>query len=138
MIKNNIHVILGLGAIFLLPASMILTQFQNPEVIAQSETTLADRVMSYITEAETSIAGGNTTGASDQLGLAIAELSNLIGEITSDNGRHTDTHTHTVTHNDKTTHIVHTHPHHDNHHHNNWFHQHHIFNPSNCKPGLMC
>ena len=117
---------------------MILTQFQNPEVIAQSETTLADRVLSYITEDETSIAGGNTTGASDQLGLAIAELSNLRGEITSDNGRHTDTHTLTVTHNDKTTHIVHTHPHHDNHHHNNWFHQHHIFNPSNCKPGLMC
>ena len=115
---------------------MILTQFPNQEVIAQSETTLADRVMSYITQAETSIAGGNTTGASDQLGLAIAELSNLIGEITSDNGRHTDTHTHT--HNDKTTHIVHTHPHHENHHHDNWFHQHHIFNPSNCKPGLMC
>ena len=27
------------------------------------------------------------------------------GEITSDNGRHTDTHAHTVNHNDKTTHI---------------------------------
>jgi hypothetical protein len=117
---------------------MILTQFSNPEVLAQSETSLADRVMSYITQAETSIAAGNATDASDKLGLAIAELSNLIGEITSDNGRHNDTHTHTVTHNDKTTHIVHTHSHHANHHHDNWFHQHHIFNPSNCKPGLMC
>jgi hypothetical protein len=135
---KNIHVILGLGAILLLPASMILTQFSNPEVLAQSETTLADRVLSYITEAETSITAGNTTDASDKLGLAVAELSNLIGEITSDDGRYNDTHTHSVTHNGKTTHLVHTHPHHANHHHDNWFHQHHIFNPSNCKPGLMC
>ncbi len=75
----------------ILPASMILTQFSNSEVLAQSETTLADRVLSYITEAETSITAGNTTDASDKLGLAVAELSNLIGEITSDNGRHTDT-----------------------------------------------
>jgi hypothetical protein len=49
-------------------------------------------VLSYITEAETSITAGNTTDASDKLGLAVAELSNLIGEISSDNGRHTDTH----------------------------------------------
>ena len=95
-------------------------------------------MLSYITEAETSITAGNTTDASDKLGLAVAELSNLIGEISSDNGRHTDTHAHTVTHNDKTTHIVHTHSHHANHHHDNWFHQHHIFNPSHCKPGLLC
>ena len=137
MIKNT-HVILGLGVILLLPAGMILPHTSNPDALAQSETTLADRVMSYITEAETSITAGNTTDASDKLGLAIAELSNLIGEISSDDGRHNDTHTHTVTHNDKTTHIVHTHPHHANHHHDSWFHQHHIFNPSNCKPGLMC
>jgi hypothetical protein len=132
------YIILGLGAIFLLPVGMTLPQTVNPEVQAQSETTLADRVLSYITQAETSITAGNTTDASDKLGLAIGEISNLIGEITSDNGRYNDTHTHTVTHNDKTTHIVHTHPHHANHHHDNWFHEHNIYNPSNCKPGLMC
>ena len=132
------YMILGLGAIFLLPVGMILPQIANPEVLAQNETTLADRVLSYITQAETSITAGNNTDASDKLGLAIGEISNLIGEITSDNGRYNDTHTHTVTHNDKTTHIVHTHPHHANHHHDNWFHEHNIYNPSNCTPGLMC
>jgi hypothetical protein len=132
------YIILGLGAIFLLPVGVTLPQTANPEVLAQSETTLADRVLSYITQADTSIAAGNTTDASDKLGVAIGELSNLIGEITSDNGKYNDTHTHTVTHNGKTTHIVHTHPHNANHHHDNWFQQHNIYNPSNCKPGLMC
>jgi len=47
MIKNNTHVILGLGAIFLLPASMILTQFPTPELIAQSETTLESSDLSF-------------------------------------------------------------------------------------------
>ena len=35
---------------------------------------LLDRVMSYITEAETSITSGNTTDASDKLGLAVARV----------------------------------------------------------------
>jgi hypothetical protein len=132
------YIILGLGALFLLPVGIILPQTSNPEVLAQNETTMAERVMSYITQAEISITAGNTTDASDKLGLAIGELSNLMGEITSDNGRYNDTHSHTVTYNDKTTHIVHTHPHHANHHHDNWFHEHNIYNPSNCTPGLMC
>jgi hypothetical protein len=41
--------------------------------------------------------------------IILVELSNLIGGISSDDGRHNDTHTHTVKHNDKNTHIVHTH-----------------------------
>jgi hypothetical protein len=104
MIKNT-YIILGLGAILLIPTIMMLHPFSNPATLAQSETTLADRVLSYITQAETSISAGNSTDASDKLGLAIAELSNLIGEISSDDGRYNDTHTHTVTHNDETTHI---------------------------------
>lgn len=99
---KNIPVILGLGAILLLPTGMILTQFSNP---ARRSPKLHLQI-DCITGAETSIAADNTTNASDKLGLAVAELSNLIGEITSDDGRHTDTHTHTVTHNDKTTHTM--------------------------------
>jgi hypothetical protein len=104
----------------------------------QEEATIADTVMSYITQAESAVASGNTTAASDRLGQAIAELSTLIGIITSEDGRHTDTHTHTITHEGNTHHITHTHPHNNDHHHDNWFQSHHIFNPSNCKPGLMC
>jgi hypothetical protein len=105
---------------------------------AQGEATIADTVMSYITQAESAVASGNTTAASDRLGQAIAELSTLIGIITSEDGRHTDTHTHTVTHEGNTHHITHTHPHNNDHHHEDWTTRHHIFNPSNCKPGLMC
>ena len=138
IMKNNIIVGIGFGIIFLLATSIGSSQFSNPGAVAQSETTLAERVTSYLGQAESAVTAGNVTEASDNLGLAIAEMSNLLGEITSDNGRHTDTHTHTITHNDKTTHISHNHPHHTDHHHGDWFHQHHIFNPSNCKPGLMC
>lgn len=137
MIKNN-FITLVIGAIFLLPVSIVLTQFSNPVAVAQSETTLAERVTSYLGQAESAVTAGNTTEASDKLGLAIAEMTNLLGEITSDNGRHNDTHTHTITHNDKTTHITHTHPHHQDHHHGDWTSHHHIFNPSHCTPGLMC
>jgi hypothetical protein len=117
--------------------SFIVVQAQTSGT-TQGEATIADTVMSYITQAESAVASGNTTAASDRLGQAIAELSTLIGIITSEDGRHTDTHTHTITHEGNTHHITHTHPHHNDHHHDNWFQKHHIFDPSNCKPGLMC
>jgi hypothetical protein len=117
--------------------SYIAVQAQNSGT-TQGEATIADTVMSYITQAESAVASGNTTAASDRLGQAIAELSTLIGIITSEDGRHTDTHTHTITHEGNTHHITHTHSHNNDHHHDNWFQRHHIFDPSNCKPGLMC
>lgn len=135
--KKTINILLGLGVVVLLLATT-LTQFSSSEILAQSETSLADNISSNITQAETSIAAGNTTDATDKLGVAIAELSNLIGEISSDNGKYNDTHTHAITHDDKTTYIVHTHNHNQDHHHDNWFNQHNIYNPSNCKPGLLC
>jgi hypothetical protein len=137
MTKNLIST-LGLGAIFLLIVSVVSSPFPFPVAVAQSETTLAERVTSYLGQAESAVTAGNTTEASDKIGLAIAEISNLLGEITADNGRYNDTHTHTITHNGKTTHITHTHPHNTDHHHGDWFTQHHEFNPSNCNPGLMC
>jgi hypothetical protein len=136
MTKNFIST-LGLGIIFLLTISTVYTQLPFP-VAAQSETTLAESVTSYLGQAESAVTAGNTTEASDKIGLAIAEMSNLLGEIIGDNGRYNDTHTHTITHNGKTTHITHTHPHNTDHHHGDWFTQHHEFNPSNCTPGLMC
>jgi long-subunit fatty acid transport protein len=129
------------GTITILAASsfyVVQAQTSGTSTTTQGEADIADTVMSYITQAESALATGNSTAASDRLGQAIAELSTLIGIITSGEGRHTDTHTHTITHEGNTHHITHTHPHNQDHHHNNWFHSHHIFNPSDCKPGLMC
>ena len=68
--------------------------------------------------------------------VVIAQLSNNLGTVTSDpNGEATDEHTHFFVHKGH-THTV-THPHHPSHHHD-WFERHHIFNPSDCKPGRMC
>jgi hypothetical protein len=58
---------------------------------------------------------------------------------TDENGAHLDEHTHGFVHKGHTHTVTHTHPHHaDHHHHEDWTTRHHIFNPNDCKPGLMC
>jgi hypothetical protein len=64
LMNKNTHVILGLGGvILLLAAGVLLPHMSNPDALAQSKTTLADRSMSYLTQAETSIIVGNIKDA---------------------------------------------------------------------------
>jgi hypothetical protein len=91
-----------------------------------------------LTQAREAIASGNTTSSTAQLTAIIGQLSDILGTVTSDpNGEATDEHTHFFVHKGHTHTVTHTHPHHPSHHHD-WFERHHIFNPSDCKPGRMC
>jgi outer membrane murein-binding lipoprotein Lpp len=104
----------------------------------QTTATSIDQLTSNLTAARESIASGNTTATTAQLTAIIGELSDILGTVTSDtDGAATDEHTHFFTHKDDTHTVTHKHPHHPSHHHD-WFEKHHIFNPSDCKPGLMC
>jgi outer membrane murein-binding lipoprotein Lpp len=104
----------------------------------QTTATSIDQLTSNLTAARESIASGNTTATTAQLTAIIGELSDILGTVTSDtDGAATDEHTHFFTHKDDTHTVTHKHPHHPSHHHD-WFQQHHIFNPSDCTPGLMC
>lgn len=105
-----------------------------------NQTTAAtiDQLTSNLTQARESIAGGNTTATTAQLTAIIGELSDILGKVTSDqNAAHTDEHTHFFSHKGHSHSVTHKHPHHPSHHHD-WFERHHIFNPSDCKPGRMC
>jgi len=77
-----------------------------------------------------------------QLTSIIGELSDILGKVTTDeNGQYLDGHTHFFSHKGHTHTVTHKHPHNADHHHHdhgNWFERHHIFNPSDCKPGRMC
>ena len=104
----------------------------------QTTATGIDQLTSNLTAARESIASGNTTATTAQLTAIIGELSDILGTVTSDtDGGATDEHTHFFTHKGDTHTVTHKHPHHSSHHHD-WFETHHIFNPSDCKPGLMC
>ena len=104
----------------------------------QTTATSIDQLTSNLTAARESIASGNTTATTAQLTAIIGELSDILGTVTSDtDGAATDEHTHFFTHKGDTHTVTHKHPHHPSHHHD-WFERHHIFNPSDCKPGLMC
>jgi outer membrane murein-binding lipoprotein Lpp len=104
----------------------------------QTTATSIDQLTSNLTAARESIASGNTTATTAQLTAIIGELSDILGTVTSDtDGAATDEHTHFFTHKGDTHTMTHKHPHHPSHHHD-WFEKHHIFNPSDCKPGLMC
>lgn len=97
-----------------------------------------DQLTSNLTQAREAIASGNSTDATAELTSIIGELSDILGTVTSDqNGSNTDEHTHFFTHKGHTHTVTHKHPHHPDHHHD-WFKEHHIFNPSDCKPGRMC
>lgn len=83
-----------------------------------------EKIQSYISQAQNDLVAGNQTEASIQLSLAISEISNILDSLP-----HIHTHTHQVTH---------SHSHHSGHHQEDYFQKHHIYDPSNCPPGLVC
>jgi hypothetical protein len=108
------------------------------QTINQTTAATIDQLTANLTQAKQAIASGNTTATTAQLTAIIGELSDILGTVTSDqNAANTDEHTHFFTHKGDTHTVTHKHPHHPSHHHD-WFETHHIFNPSDCTPGLMC
>lgn len=106
--------------------------------INQTTATAVEQLTSNLTQARDAVATGNSTLATAQLAGIIGELSDILGGITTDTvGANTDTHTHFFVHKGHVHSVTHKHPHHPSHHHD-WFETHHEFNPSDCKPGLMC
>jgi hypothetical protein len=104
----------------------------------QTTATAVEQLTSNLTQARDAVASGNSTLATAQLTGIIGELSDILGTITSDSdGANTDEHTHFFVHKGHTHTVTHKHSHHPSHHHD-WFERHHEFNPSDCKPGLMC
>jgi hypothetical protein len=104
-------------------------------------TQILDQLITNLTQAQNTVSNNNSELATTQLTSIIGELSDIIGKITTDNdGKYLDTHTHVFNHKGHTHTVTHTHPHHADHHshHESWFDKHHIYDPSNCKPGLMC
>ena len=103
-----------------------------------SQAMIVDQLASNLTQAREAIASGNTTATTAQLTAIIGELSGILGTMTSDpNGDTTEEHTHFFVHKGHTHTVTHNHPHHPSHHHD-WFERHHVFNPSDCKPGRKC
>jgi hypothetical protein len=140
MNKNSI--LIPAGALFFLtgilsgiltPASPVFGQNIN-----QTTAATIDQLASNLTQARESIASGNATVTTAQLTSIIGELSDILGTVTSDqNAATTDEHTHFFAHKGHSHTVTHHHPHNPSHHHD-WFETHHEFNPSDCKPGLMC
>ncbi len=107
----------------------------------EENTRVLDQLITNLTQAQSTVANNNSELASTQLTAIIGELSDIIGKITTNNnGQYLDTHTHFFNHKGHAHSVTHTHPHHSDHHghHESWTEKHHIFDPSNCKPGLMC
>jgi hypothetical protein len=138
---NKMLVLLPTAALFLTGAlAGILNPVNtaNAQISNQTVATTIDQLASNLTQASDAVASGNTTASTAQLTAIIGELSDVLGTVTSDqNGAHTDEHTHFFSHKGHSHTVTHKHPHHPNHHHD-WFERHHIFNPSDCKPGRMC
>ena len=107
----------------------------------EDNTRILDQLITNLTQAQNTVSNNNSELATAQLTSIIGELSDIIGKITTDNdGKYLDTHTHVVNHKGHAHTVTHTHPHHADHHshHESWFDKHHIYDPSHCKPGLMC
>ena len=107
----------------------------------EENTKTLEQLAANLTQAQSTISNNNSELATAQLTAIIGELSDMIGRITTDNnGQYLDTHTHYFTHKGHVHTVTHTHPHHADHHghHESWTEKHHIFDPKNCKPGLMC
>ena len=139
---NKKSIFIPMMAMFLLTGILSGMYSSAGTAYAQSnnQTTAAtiDQLTSNLTQARESIASGNTTATTAQLTAIIGELSDILGTVTSDhNAAHTDEHTHFFAHKGDSHTVTHKHPHHPSHHHD-WFERHHIFNPSDCKPGRMC
>jgi hypothetical protein len=124
----------GILSGILTPASPVYGQNVNQTTAAAT----IDQLASNLTQARESIASGNATVTTAQLTSIIGELSDILGTVTSDqNAPTTDEYTHFFAHKGHSHTVTHHHPHNPSHHHD-WFETHHIFNPSDCKPGLMC
>ena len=121
------------------PSASILPAYAQTNVTSNQTTAAAiDQLTSNLTQAKESIASGNTTATTAQLTDIVGQLSDILGKVTSDpNGQYQDEHTHFFTHHGHTHTVTHKHQHNANHHHN-WFKEHHVFNPSDCTPGMMC
>jgi hypothetical protein len=138
---NKILFFIPVGALFLTGLlSGMLTLAGPVDAQANNQTTVEtiDQLTANLTQAKQAIASGNTTATTAQLTAIIGELSDILGKVTTDqNAAFTDEHTHFFTHKGDTHTVTHKHPHHPTHHHD-WFERNHIFNPSDCTPGLMC
>ena len=112
----------------------------NAQSDSSNQTAVIDQLVSNLSQAKEAIGSGNSTAETVQLTAIIGELSDILGKMTTDeNGENLDEHTHVFVHNGHTHTVTHKHPHHaDHHHHEDWTDRHHIFNPNDCKPGLMC
>jgi hypothetical protein len=140
--NNNSILIPAVVSIFLTGIFSVIWSSAGPayaqDTINQTTATAVEQLTSNLTQAREAVATGNSTLAIAQLTGIIGELSEILGAITSDsNGANTDEHTHFFAHKGHAHSVTHKHPHHPSHHHD-WFERHHEFNPSDCKPGLMC
>ena len=87
-----------------------------------------EKIQSYINQAQNDLVAGNQTAASYQLTSAISEISTILEKLP-----HTNIHIHIIKHSHSSPHS-----HDSGHSHEDFFKKHHIYNPSNCPPGLMC
>ncbi len=107
----------------------------------EENTRVLEQLVTNLTQAQNTVSNNNSELATTQLTAIIGELSDIIGKIATNNdGQYLDTHTHYINHHGHAHTVTHTHPHHADHHshHESWTEKHHIFDPSHCKPGLMC
>jgi hypothetical protein len=112
--------VLSLVTILTFPVTYVHTQTEEKHDLG--------KIQSYINQAQNDLVAGNQTAASYQLSSAISEISNILEKLP-----HTNTHTHIIKHSHSFPHS-----HHSGHSHEDFFKKHHIYDPSNCPPGLMC
>jgi len=115
--------------------------FAQTTVSSNENAKVLEQLVQNLTQAQSTVSNNDSELATTQLTAIIGELSDIIGKIaTNNNGQYLDTHTHYFTHKGHVHTVTHTHPHHADHHshHESWTEKHHIFDPKNCKPGLMC
>jgi hypothetical protein len=145
--RNNNFILAGVLAAVSLFASTVMPQgiwISSDPVYAQmdssNQTAVIDQLVSNLRQAKESVGSGNFTAVTMQLTAIIGELSDILGKVTTDeNAENLDEHTHLLVHKGHTHTVTHKHPHHaDHHYHEDWTDRHHVFNPNNCKPGLLC
>jgi len=145
--KNNNFILAGVLAAVFLFASAVMPQGiwissdpVNAQTDSSNQTAVIDQLVSNLSQAKEAVGSGNSTAVTMQLTAIIGELSDILGKVTTDeNDENLDEHTHVFVHKGHTHTVTHKHPHHaDHHHHEDWTDRHHIFNPNDCKPGLLC
>jgi len=148
--QKNVFLLLVLGSIPFSVTAMFLgnlTDISEHAALGQNtnnnnQAAILEQLIANLTQAKTNTANNDSsTATTSQLTAIIGELSDILGKVTTDNsGQYVDTHTHYFTHKDHAHTVTHTHSHSSDHHghHADWTDRHHIFNPKDCKPGLMC